>query len=122
MNKHPVCCIGAQAFGGAYYGQGNELLLVSNAQCTGVEPSLSSCAYDTAESCGHQQDAGVLCVEDLTLCNHSSVRLVAGDTLNDGLIQVCLEGKWYFACSEDWSKEEAMVVCSQTGFIGEGIE
>ena len=120
MRKHPMFCKGAQAIGGAHYGQGNESLRVSNVQCTGIEPSLSSCVYETAESCAHYQDAGVLCAEDLTLCNHSSVRLVTGNTLNDGLIQVCIEGKWYFACNEDWSTEEASVVCSQSGFIGEG--
>ena len=94
--------------------------MVSNVQCTGVEPSLSSCAYDEAASCGHHQDAGVLCVEDQTFCNHSSVRLVAGDTFNDGVIQVCLEGKWYYVCDEDWSAQEASVACNQAGFILEG--
>lgn len=121
MYKHPLCCVGAQALGGAQYGQGNELLLVSNVQCTGIEPSLSSCDYDSAESCGHQQDAGVFCMEDLGFCNHSSVRLVGGNAQYDGLVQVCLQGEWGFVCDRDWSENEASVVCSQSGYLGEGI-
>ena len=56
---------GAIARGNAYFGQGSELILLDDVQCTGNEASIFSCTHNNIGSriCDHSEDAGVVCFE-----------------------------------------------------------
>ena len=56
---------GAIARGSAYFGQGNESILLDNVQCTGNEASIFSCTHNVigSNNCDHNDDAGVVCLK-----------------------------------------------------------
>ena len=55
---------GAIARGSAYFGPGNESILLDDVQCTGYEASIFSCTHYGIGSynCDHSEDAGVICL------------------------------------------------------------
>ncbi|XP_073670078.1 scavenger receptor cysteine-rich domain-containing protein DMBT1-like isoform X2 [Paramisgurnus dabryanus] len=62
----------------AAFGQGSETRWKNNFGCVGNESSLMKCLEDRERSCGHNQDAGVVCTGDLqmptlTIISHSVV-------------------------------------------------
>ena len=53
-------------------------------------------------------------------CKDGDVRLVDGDSSNEGRVEVCLRRRWGFVSDEEWSAEDAQVVCNQLGFSAKG--
>ena len=72
-------------------------------------------------------------------CIHGTVRLMAGDddyelymgervpntnfikdTLSQGRVEICINGIFGTVCAEDWSNEDASVVCRELGFSASG--
>ena len=51
-------------------------------------------------------------------CNKTDVRLVDGDTLADGRVEICLNGVWGSVCGVQWDDRDARVVCRQLGYDG----
>ncbi|XP_078658074.1 scavenger receptor cysteine-rich domain-containing group B protein-like isoform X2 [Branchiostoma floridae x Branchiostoma belcheri] len=76
--------------------------------CNGSERSLLSCNKLQVGDCSHSEDVGLLC----------EVRLVDGDTENEGRIELRDGDQWYAVCGADWSGNEAAVACRQLGFGG----
>ena len=112
---------GAEAFGGAYFGQGNVSILVASFQCNGSESTLTACKHiNTSVDCGHQKDVSVLC----TTCLSGDVRLANGDQQR-GQVEVCEKEKWTTICESLWDEHDAGVVCKQLGgysIFGEKIQ
>ena len=53
-------------------------------------------------------------------CGDGDVRLVDGDSSNEGRVELCLRQRWGSISDEGWSAEEAQVVCKQLGFTTQG--
>ena len=47
------------------------------------------------------------------------VRLADGENVNDGRVEVCVDGLWGAVCDESWGTAEARVVCRQLGLPAE---
>ena len=73
--------------------------------CTGSEGDLLACRYTESgtETCNH---AGVIC--------QPPIRLSDG-YLVEGQVEVWYNNQWGNVCDDNWSKNDAMVVCRQLG-------
>lgn len=54
-------------------------------------------------------------------CSDGHVRLVGGDSSNEGRVEVCVNEAWGTVCDHSWNSEDANVVCGQLGFLQRGI-
>ena len=96
-------------------------IMASKFQCTGEEIGLAYCPYSTSFSCGHQQDAGVICPE---ACYDGQVRL-SGNTNHSGYwgrVEVCLLNDWMTVCEDSWDDNDAAVICRLNGSIPRGVD
>ena len=53
-------------------------------------------------------------------CKEGAVRLVNGQNVRRGLVQVCINQAWGTVCSNQFFTREAQVVCSQMNFERDG--
>ena len=54
-------------------------------------------------------------------CTNGEVRLVRGDTVNEGNVQICHRNAWGSICDDSWNTNDANVVCKQLGFQPYGM-
>ena len=52
-------------------------------------------------------------------CTDFDVRLVDGDSPNEGKVQICVNGVWGLLCSRSVDSNDARVICSQVGYTTE---
>uniref|UniRef100_A0A3Q2QXS4 Soluble scavenger receptor cysteine-rich domain-containing protein SSC5D n=1 Tax=Fundulus heteroclitus TaxID=8078 RepID=A0A3Q2QXS4_FUNHE len=57
------CGLPQTALSGAHFGEGTGQIWLSNVGCSGLEDTLTECSHSGfgINSCGHAQDAGVIC-------------------------------------------------------------
>lgn len=48
------------------------------------------------------------------------MRLVGGDSPNEGRVELCINGEWGTVCDDGWGLREARVVCNALGYGTEG--
>ncbi|XP_077975564.1 scavenger receptor cysteine-rich domain superfamily protein-like [Styela clava] len=96
----------------AYYGEGTGQIWLNNVNCDGNEVSLDQCAHNGWGShfCSHDDDAAVECL--------STVRIVGGNEINEGRVEIYHEGIWGTICDDSWDINDAEVVCRMLGFPG----
>lgn len=49
-------------------------------------------------------------------CSDGDVRLVGGSGSHEGRVEVCVNRAWGTICDNNWTTEDANIVCSQLGF------
>ena len=48
--------------------------------------------------------------------NVGVIRLSNGSQLNEGRVEICLDGYWGSVCSNGWDEQDALVTCRQAGY------
>ncbi|XP_030852007.1 deleted in malignant brain tumors 1 protein isoform X2 [Strongylocentrotus purpuratus] len=101
---------------GARYGSGSGSILLDNLACTGAESNLLSCPHSGigSHNCGHEEDAGVVCMHSSDLS--SAIRVVGGSSPTEGRVEVFINGAWGTVCDDLWDINDANVACRQLGF------
>ncbi|XP_015277861.1 PREDICTED: deleted in malignant brain tumors 1 protein-like [Gekko japonicus] len=113
-DAHVVCrelgCGNAlSAPGGARYGQGSGTIWLDRVNCTGKEKSLKKCSKNPwgEHSCDHRRDASAECSDP------NEIRLVNGSNRCSGRLEVLHNQQWGTVCDDDWSIQNAQVVCRE---------
>ncbi|KAI6656892.1 hypothetical protein LOD99_16194 [Oopsacas minuta] len=108
-----VSALGSDAFGP---GSLDQRILLDEVKCIGNETELLSCPHAPigVSDCSHLEDAAVICNAQLI----PPVRLIGGSDPNEGTLQVYLNDSWGTVCGDQWTNNEATVVCRQLGYSG----
>ena len=75
----------------------------------------SSCDIETI------QDSYCITTPPMEECVDGEVRLMNGETVTEGRVEVCLGGHWGTVCTNVWTPKNTDVVCGQLGLLSSGI-
>ncbi|XP_791589.2 scavenger receptor cysteine-rich domain-containing group B protein [Strongylocentrotus purpuratus] len=104
----------------AYFGSADSstVIWLDNVDCTGKELTLTSC-WDRGwgvDNCGHNEDVGIIC--SIYSAREGDLRLVDGEDLDEGRVEIYHNSVWGTVCNDYWSYDEARVACRQLGYNG----
>jgi hypothetical protein len=94
-------------------------VFIKTVRCTSRQVSLLECGFRrNLTHSVHLEDVGVKCKK--SECDDGDLRLVGGDSENDGLLQVCFSGRWGTVNVDGWTDVDTQVTCRQLGFNNDG--
>ena len=83
---------------------------------------LDECTYTPVApesiSYSHYSVAGVICQGNTTAgpeCSDRKLRLVGGESENEGRVEICIDGFWGTVYDGTWDEQEAVASCRQAG-------
>ena len=56
----------------------------------------------------------MICI--IVVCSYGQLRLVNGNTPNEGRVEICINLRWGTVCDDKWTYINADVVCRQLGY------
>ncbi|XP_019849591.1 PREDICTED: deleted in malignant brain tumors 1 protein-like [Amphimedon queenslandica] len=98
-----------------------------NMSCTGNEETIFNCSYSTklpsGSDCHSTEDASVIC-QDINVphsnCTNYDVKLVGGETGNEGKALMCLNGVWGAFCNNSYTRSISDIICNNAGYSRRG--
>ncbi|XP_061772617.1 neurotrypsin-like, partial [Nerophis ophidion] len=105
------------------FGVASGPILLDEVSCTGKEPGLLLCRRKEwfSHDCTHHQDVNIACNPERLgdgITASVPMRLVGGETLREGRVELYLSGQWGTVCDDGWTDQDAEVVCRQMGYSG----
>ncbi|XP_019850479.1 PREDICTED: scavenger receptor cysteine-rich domain superfamily protein-like isoform X2 [Amphimedon queenslandica] len=102
-------------FYGAYFGETEGPIILSNIGCSGFETSIQQCSKSIQPNfnCTQQKSAGVMCKDS---CSNGQVKLRGGNGPSEGTVLVCYNNMWGLISDTAWSNGDARVVCNTLGY------
>ena len=139
--------VGGTAYTSGHFGAGTGPIFLDEVQCSSSASQLLECSSRPilSHNCIHSDDAGVGCegkhvIKDfrrsefkvillififhcnlLAPCAYGQVRLVGGNIVNEGRVEICMNNVWGTVCDDSWGSADATVVCRQLGYSTTGI-
>jgi len=91
------------------YGAGSGTIWLHNVRCSGSETNIADCSHRGwgIHGCRHYEDVSVSCL---------GVRLVGGESLREGRLEVYYNGTWGTVCDDGFNDAAARVVCYSLGY------
>lgn len=113
-------------------GVGNGSIWMTNIRCSSTETDITDCEFTSDTSrCDHNDDIALTCQVGsknqacfwntllwpfVVVCEHGEIRLVDGETPNEGRVELCDSGLWGTVCDDLWSIGDAQVLCRELGY------
>ena len=119
---------------GSGFGAGIGPVCMDNVRCKGTESMLTRCHFPGwgVSDCSHNEDIGLVCTGtgNYNLACYASiteddfdlytdligVRLVDGETDQNGRVEIYYSSRWGSVCDTKWNLLNSQVVCHQLGF------
>ncbi|XP_045147329.1 deleted in malignant brain tumors 1 protein [Echinops telfairi] len=110
------CGKAVSALGWAYFGRGLGPIALDDVECVGNEAKLWQCLHSGwfSHNCGHHEDAGIVCSGGSASAG-LGLRLANGSNRCEGRVEVYHADTWGTVCDDNWSIQDAHVVCRQLG-------